>query len=912
MPIRVEFANQTANIMSSTSEISRSASLNVAATKSKPVRPSFKSKWKSFRTRTHTTKKSPGDPDEKTHHHSDSPVEDFFFMESFSDNGYAHDELSVKICKEFIRQSLLDSVRMLKGNDSLLIEMENNRADAIDQKCFDSLSDLEKNHVFLWSAFITRIDYLELMYDLGADVTYTLQREGGFNALHLSAFSGCVNCVKWLISKGCDINAIKDTYTPLHYAVLGNSLSTAQFLISHGCIIGETVLHAAIHANAVDCVQFLMNIGVCITSCDQYGMTALHLAADRGFYQCLKTMLDYNKTDVDVKTNRRQATALHLASESGYPRCAQLLIDKGAGLNVTNYKGQTALHLAARAQSLECVEILLKSGSDVNARDVDKRSPLHAAVCKPQMAFPIVELLVRHDVDVNFPDRYGYSPLHVAALNELSHCVDFLISRGANVGARTKGGMSALSIINRKTPTSVNAIKKKLDESLSVTEPEGNNRELRLKLDFRYILQNSTCGEIGFLQTLEKEGHREILEHPLCIAFLHLKWEKVRTYYFLRLIFCTIFIVLLSTYVMTALAHDCYNAAVNQSIPQDNIDLCKNHSFVGKELMRNPAFMEYVWYLLVFCNMIELIRKLYSTPGFSSFQQYFLSISNVIEWLVIASVFAISCVYFRRTYTWQNHVGAFAVLSGWSILMIMIGQLPLFGTYIAMYTKVQKEFAKLLLAYSCLLIGFTISFCVIFPTEEAFSSPLIGLVKVLAMMTGELDLNSLLLDPTSTNRTHLLRLSAYVTFVLFLFFVTVVLINLLVGIAVHDIEGLHKTAGLSKLVRQTELIYFLELALFHGYLPKRIMNMLKLAIFVSPQAYRVVLYVRPLNPREKRLPRDVMENALNVARQRKKAYCTIRSNNSEMIKHKEDYGSLAAEIRELKEMLRQLIENRKC
>lgn len=340
---------------------------------------------------------------------------------------------------------------------------------------------------------------------------------------------------------------------------------------------------------------------------------------------------------------------------------------------------------------------------------------------------------------------------------------------------------------------------------------------------------------------------------------------------------------------MTALAHDCYNAAVTTSASvgkhsstsedEDHLN-CTDNMFVGFKLIDNAALMEYTWYLLVFCNLVELIRKLYSTPGFSSFRQYFLSVSNVIEWLVIASVFAISCVYQGRTYAWQNHMGAFAVLSGWSILMIMIGQLPLFGTYIAMYTKVQKEFAKLLLAYSCLLIGFTISFCVVFPNEKAFSNPLIGVVKVLAMMTGELDLNSLLLDTENDSDAHLLKLSAYITFVLFLFFVTVVLINLLVGIAVHDIEGLHKTAGLSKLVRQTELIYFLELALFHGYLPNRIMNWLKLAIYVSPQAYRVVLYVRPLNPREKRLPRDVMESALNVARKRpfrKKASYSISS-----------------------------------
>lgn len=271
-------------------------------------------------------------------------------------------------------------------------------------------------------------------------------------------------------------------------------------------------------------------------------------------------------------------------------------------------------------------------------------------------------------------------------------------------------------------------------------------------------------------------------------------------------------------------------------------------------------------------TIIEICRKIYGITGYSSFKHYFRQMENLIEWFVICSVFIISHVYTDRTYTWQNHVGAFAVLLGWTNLMLMIGQLPALGAYVAMYTKVQGEFAKLFAAYSCMLIGFTISFCVIFPSSSAFANPFMGFITVLVMMTGENDVSILVNDPDGKDPPFLLEVSAQVTFILFLLFVTVVLMNLLVGIAVHDIQGLKKTADLSKLVRQTKLISYIESALFNGWLPNWLRSLLHYTALVSPQAYRVVLSVRPLNPGEKRLPRHILMSAYETASKARKHF----------------------------------------
>lgn len=707
------------------------------------------------------------------------------------------------------------------------------------------------------------------------------------------------------------MNTIQSGYTPLHSAVMGNALETTKILIDQRCKITDTVLHCAVQANSVDCVKYLLHIGIDPNTLDTNGNAPLHLAADKGYTECLKLLLARSNETINLKSNSKQSTALHMAAENGYTDCVQILLHTGASHSVVNDKNQTALHLAAKAQCAESVEILLELGAEVNALDIDKRTALHSAVCKAFLSFHVVEVLVKWGANVNIQDRYGYAPLHIAALNELSQCVDFLIIKGADISSRTVGGMSALSIINRKTPASINTIKKKFDQAIALND-QASAKEVELIMDFRYLLQNPSQGEIILLHTLEECGQKSMLEHPLCKAFLYLKWQKIRRFYFVRLVFDAIFVLLLTSYVMTALAHDCYNKSKNTTDDdRDNKteedsrapnvseyqNACRLKFSVFDSQLITHRIIEFVWYILLAFTIIIIVRKLIGTTGFTSIKQYFLNITNIVEWFVVISVILTSFLYGNKTYDWQNPIGAFAVLFGWSNLMVMIGQLPVFGTYIAMFTKVQKEFAKLLLAYSCLLIGFTISFCTLFPTSTDFNNPLIGIVKVLVMMTGELDIDLLL---KSEESPIIFNVSAYITFILFIVFVTVVLMNLLVGIAVHDIQGLHKTADLSKLVRQTQLIHSQEQALFQGCLPRHVINFFNWSARVTPSAYRVVLYVKPLNPTEKRLPKDIMEEALNIARQ--KRLNTVDYKQA-VLENKMENKALVEEIKQLKEIV---------
>ncbi|KRT81349.1 Ankyrin repeat-containing protein [Oryctes borbonicus] len=812
--------------------------------------------------------------------------------ESFEEFSSNH-ELTVQICHDTIKMNLLDHIKTQSGRHQIFDDIENKKTDQDNlTAAMTGASKFEVNAAFLWAAFTKRWDLLSGLLELGAQLQYCEPHQG-LSALHLASFSGCITGTQFLIAQGADVNASFKCYTPLHCAAFGDCPETAMILLNNAAKVHalttspnnnlESVLHCAVRANAVACVRLFTAEGADVGQVEYSGLSPIHLAADLGHVQCLKIMLEAKGNNVNAKTRERDLTALHLAAEGGYVECIEVLLEKGADTNVKNHRGQTPLHLAARAQAYDCVELLLRKGcADPNIADYDRRTALHAAVGKAARSYDIIEVLVRWGADVNAKDQYGYTPLHIAALNELSQCVEVLMFHGADVTAKSKFGMTALGIITRKTPASLAMITQRLDAAVTLHHhPDSPNREVELRLDFRSILQHCHPREISFLNTFVDEGQKEILLHPLCSAFLYLKWEKIRKYYLARMLFSLIFVLSLSLYVLTALAHNCYNQGknMNESQPQNLIELCEKKSMLGHMLRNNPFVIEMQWFVLVGITGCEILRKVYGIVGYPNVKQYLSHPENIIEWCVIASVFVISFIYTGRTYTWQNHVGAFAVLFGWTNLMLMIGQLPVFGSYVAMYTRVQGEFAKLLLAYSCLLIGFTISFCVIFPDSSSFANPFIGLITVLVMMTGELSLD-LLLDDDPDDPPFLLEISAQVTFILFLLFVTVILMNLLVGIAVHDIQGLQKTAGLSKLVRQTKLISYIELALFNGYLPSYLLNLLHWTALVSPKAYRVVLNVKPLNPREKRLPRDILKAAHEIAKKRKYYGHTMSSHGS--------------------------------
>lgn len=481
--------------------------------------------------------------------------------------------------------------------------------------------------------------------------------------------------------------------------------------------------------------------------------------------------------------------------------------------------------------------------------------------------------------------------MHLAASNELSKYVETLILHNADITATCEGGVTALGMIYRKTPASMDAIRKKLDECIVFKSQDCNGRESELEVNFTPILQHCYPNEIEFLNALLVEGQKELLLHPVCRAFLHLKWKKIRKFFIIRAIWSFALVLSMSSYVLLGLAKHCYNVSKNIPLTTYELDrdLCLNHSFAGSFMVAHPFMIELQWYVMLILALAIVVRKLCAISAYSNFAQYFRSLQNLLDWSTVVVVFLISYIYTGRTYIWQNHVCAFGVLIVWCNFFYLLGQFPFFGTYIAMYSSVQKEFLKLLLIFSCLHMGFNVSFCVLFPSSELFSNVYIGFITVLVMAIGETNLD-LITDPSQQDEIFMLRGSAQFIYAIFITCVTIILLNLLVGIAVHDIQGLKKTAKLAKLTKATELISCVDRALFANYFDKILLpEICRWSTLISTDGYYAVT-VKIYNHQQGLLPSDIIHSAYDVARKHKKrsrANKSLEQGKITMVKPKE-------------------------
>ncbi|CAK1583593.1 unnamed protein product [Parnassius mnemosyne] len=763
-------------------------------------------------------------------------------------------------------EDILFVLRQLPYSDEILAILDSGHNEDVINFISQEDNNGRMKTAVLWASWLGKSSLLSKLIKLGANPNS--EDGAGRTCLHLSCLVANEECVKLLLEHGADPNKwdsiTERKATPLHCAASAKSLICVKVLISHGADVNaglseRSPLHYAVLSDAPDVVSALLQAGACPDTPQVFTETPLHVAASLGSDSCMKLLLDAG-ADVRAALGPGRTTALHLAAVDGHAECTKLLLDHGAHIDCPNSRGQTSLHLAALAQSIEVVELLVGRRADVRARDIDGRTPLHGSIVRGARACDVARLLLSVGADPNAPDNFGYTPLHIAALNEFSACVLLLLDYGGDVTLRTNGGVSALSFIVRRVPDVVPRYLRKFDDAVHVSEHELGDVDCEFTIDFRPLVPSLSRGEAELLLAFIEVGHKDVLKHPVAETFLFLKWRRIRKFFVLSFVYHALFITLYSLYIL-------------------QIFLCEDVTCAV------PSYLRPVQYLILLLNLCFMCKELFQLC--LDYSAYIRQWENWLQILIIIGVFLCTVPTWymedgvaKITSNWQHDVAAVTVFFCWLELMMIIGRFPTFGLYVQMFTTVTVNFATFLLAYSCLLIAFGLAFSVLFSNYPAFHLPA-GLVKTVMMMSGELEYEDIFYDNGTASKIQY-PFTAHGMFLIFVLLVTVILTNLLVGLAVSDIQALQESAGLDRLVRQTQLVAHLESMLFSSLLtcaPKQLLAVLRWGALLTASHMRT-LNIRPNDPRENRIPKELISSIYKMVASRNITKKSIRRNNN--------------------------------
>ncbi|XP_069374522.1 ankyrin-2b isoform X34 [Paralichthys olivaceus] len=302
-----------------------------------------------------------------------------------------------------------------------------------------------------------------------------------------------------------DQNAAPEYYCEEHYPVqppLTVSDSNTSFL-------------RAARAGNIDKVLEYLKGGVDISTCNQNGLNALHLAAKEGHVDLVQELLDRGAA-VDSATKKGN-TALHIASLAGQAEVVKILIKRGADINSQSQNGFTPLYMAAQENHLDVVRYLLENGGNQSTATEDGFTPLAIALqqghnqvvsvllendTKGKVRLPALHiaarkddtksaaLLLQNDHNADVQSKSGFTPLHIAAHYGNVNVATLLLNRGAAVDFTARNGITPLHVASKR----------------------GNTNMVRLLLDRGSQIDAKTRDGLTPLHCAARSGHDTAVE----------------------------------------------------------------------------------------------------------------------------------------------------------------------------------------------------------------------------------------------------------------------------------------------------------------------------------------------------------------------------------------------------------------
>lgn len=304
---------------------------------------------------------------------------------------------------------------------------------------------------------------IELLLNYGADKE--ARNAEGMTALSIAVSKSHVSdsrldAVTTLLHYGSSSQVVDNLgQSLLHHAARSSDITVLQVLLKQPYLLdifhqnsrGHTPLHAAVATDNLEGVTELIALGGCqlvnIVSHDSEsfntrGITAFHLAAEFGFYECFIACTNLEGVDIWKKT-AAGSTPLHLACKHGHANIVEHILstipDKFDALHPMFFdaKQNTPLHCASDSRNPRCVTLLgikllsSKSGkiSDWDCPNASKDYPTHLSSMHDNS--DALRELLAHKASVSCRNGNQETPLYIAVIGGFRNCVSLLLQAGA-------------------------------------------------------------------------------------------------------------------------------------------------------------------------------------------------------------------------------------------------------------------------------------------------------------------------------------------------------------------------------------------------------------------------------------------------------------------------------------------------